>query len=970
MSGKYKQQQLIFGGGMLPLDSSLEEFKLEEQLEELDFEERFVDTRRPSAYVTAFEEMIGTVLTNEADLLSDEELTILSTFSTLHYNSRYCLIKLLLRKANQWHPVSALKAYEKEVTAEGLKIAIEDLCQANVGNQHRSVKTEDIEIQSKVQLTVKAEDIIADLSMTVGEDVKPSITEIDPTSRYSTALESIWSNRAGPSSQDPIYAVLQTDPAVANLSFFCEGESVMSTREILGRLNKGHLVSLAKEMKCKHKSSAKKEDIIRSLERQASSQQVLNFATPSIKGKGKARDDGSVQTQIVVPKRVRTQEQRLRELALKYLGSCVRVNHDLYKLARRLHLICFRSTEHPTDLLQPALLSIFKKWNYPQYISKRTPDVWISREELLEYEQALELNALLDEILDEQNELVPKRTTKMPSVGLGRTSFVTPARGGDRSLTTPLKTPGSIGSRQSATPVLGWGDNASVFDEPLHEEESMKVTRHRIMKQHFFEWIQPRWRDYVARDSELGVRPRDIGLERFDAGYVFTRMVYKASQSFGPLKEFELELHTLDDLLRQRFWCRGKRGKWHTRRAILFKHMIGSEKDLEKKESLQWRCLEGIQAALLDNDTGLVYRPGLVLRLKAMENTLKVPLRNRSQCEGVLEKPPKIPVKAARADPLKLNKLGREKENTLDVRKMLGATTAADDVHKETKAVKRTGKSIWQGRGGEIVNVETRALEDYEDKGYIGFHCETTLLKTLFGLLFWDIIYADVPGAFDTPYQICPLDLFHDSFYRARKDKIEKRSKELQQGKAAEILERHDDELRARACLNVAVKWELCTKEVLLEIVACFSGETLAMICQIFCEDYEGRCSGGPDLFVWNAKERKCKFVEVKGPGDSPQENQKLWFDSLHRAGADIEICLVVDINTPKGAKDGGKRKRGSSSGRRKSAPKKVEDLESEQEDYDHLDGGHEEEEEIIRDALRNKKRRTSAPADTLARAS
>ena len=31
-----------------------------------------------------------------------------------------------------------------------------------------------------------------------------------------------------------------------------------------------------------------------------------------------------------------------------------------------------------------------------------------------------------------------------------------------------------------------------------------------------------------------------------------------------------------------------------------------------------------------------------------------------------------------------------------------------------------------------------------------------------------------------------------------------------------------------------------------------------------------------PDLVVWNAELRHITFVEVKGPGDRPQENQKV----------------------------------------------------------------------------------------------
>ena len=42
------------------------------------------------------------------------------------------------------------------------------------------------------------------------------------------------------------------------------------------------------------------------------------------------------------------------------------------------------------------------------------------------------------------------------------------------------------------------------------------------------------------------------------------------------------------------------------------------------------------------------------------------------------------------------------------------------------------------------------------------------------------------------------------------------------------------------------------------------------------CEDYSGRCGGVPDLIVWNSDSQDCKFVEVKGPGDRLQENQKV----------------------------------------------------------------------------------------------
>ena len=109
----------------------------------------------------------------------------------------------------------------------------------------------------------------------------------------------------------------------------------------------------------------------------------------------------------------------------------------------------------------------------------------------------------------------------------------------------------------------------------------------------------------------------------------------------------------------------------------------------------------------------------------------------------------------------------------------------------------------------------------------------------------------------------------------------------------------------------------------------------MAIICQLFCEDYEGRRSGAPDLFVWHIAERKCKFVEVKGPNDRPQENQKFWFDALLRANADVELCKVIDISNPNPKK---RRRKTPASARQRNVVIS-DDLESEEQDYDKLDG-------------------------------
>lgn len=124
----------------------------------------------------------------------------------------------------------------------------------------------------------------------------------------------------------------------------------------------------------------------------------------------------------------------------------------------------------------------------------------------------------------------------------------------------------------------------------------------------------------------------------------------------------------------------------------------------------------------------------------------------------------------------------------------------------------------------------------------------------------------------------------------------------------------------------------------------CFDGKALSIICRLFCEEYAKRCSGVPDLFLWNHERRECKFVEVKGPGDSLQENQKvilllstlvclqafdifarnqLWIDVLLGANVAVEVCRV----SPMGQSPTKAKRRGSP--RKSKASKKAAKVES-----------------------------------------
>jgi len=58
----------------------------------------------------------------------------------------------------------------------------------------------------------------------------------------------------------------------------------------------------------------------------------------------------------------------------------------------------------------------------------------------------------------------------------------------------------------------------------------------------------------------------------------------------------------------------------------------------------------------------------------------------------------------------------------------------------------------------------------------LGLHGEGSTVRTLFTLLFWDIMFADgIPDVFYSQFQTSPLDLFTDNFYISRQEMIEQR---------------------------------------------------------------------------------------------------------------------------------------------------------------------------------------------------
>ena len=208
--------------------------------------------------------------------------------------------------------------------------------------------------------------------------------------------------------------------------------------------------------------------------------------------------------------------------------------------------------------------------------------------------------------------------------------------------------------------------------------------------------------------------------------------------------------------------------------------------------------------------------------------------------------------------------------------------------------------------------IRDRCLSHYRFLGYRGFHAEGGIVRTLFALLFYDVLFAYVPNVFQTAYQTCPLDLHTEGFVEARRSEVNARLAAIANGEAEEIIRQVWDRQGERRTCVAGLDWNFELKD-LCEIVKCAGGEKLSTLCKVMAEEYAERGGGVPDLFLWkvfetddkeearqgNGSMRKTEygeivFAEVKSENDRLSDTQRLWIHVLTGAGIKVELCHAV----------------------------------------------------------------------------
>ncbi|RDL34502.1 Uncharacterized protein BP5553_07630 [Venustampulla echinocandica] len=503
-------------------------------------------------------------------------------------------------------------------------------------------------------------------------------------------------------------------------------------------------------------------------------------------------------------------------------GPCIRLSQPTLKLFERVHLVFYRSTEWTEKSLTTVILARMSRRNFPTYLVSRSANIFPSRSRLLEFEAAIRTQFRVDNILE--------------------------FNGNNKQ--------------------QGFEDVLAIFDG-----------------------IYPRWivllEEELRKEESVYESGEGAYVRRFSPAWVYTRIVHKAASALGRLKMYLQEHTVLTELLSQKLFHAARRGAWYQRKALLEEHYmyaISPSKGISDPEQQKrhWKrmSLQTCEQGLQDRDCHMIYHYDLQKRIKKLEKSLKIPMREQHDFGHVLlSKPTEVTIEGIQI-----------KKIYPPVLKRRTSTQPAEEKQRSTK-------TIWVDEDGEgegcECSVEAMCLSSYRSRGLKGYHSEGGIIRTLFAYLFFDVLFIYIPNVFQTAYQTCPLDLHTDAFFPSRGSEINHRLVEIANGKAAQIIRAVDERERERRTCVIGLDWDFELDD-LLEIIDCFDGAALATVCKVLAQEYRVRGGGIPDLFLWDPKKKSVLFAEVKSENDRLSDTQRLWIHVLTGAGIRVELCNAM----------------------------------------------------------------------------
>ena len=210
--------------------------------------------------------------------------------------------------------------------------------------------------------------------------------------------------------------------------------------------------------------------------------------------------------------------------------------------------------------------------------------------------------------------------------------------------------------------------------------------------------------------------------------------------------------------------------------------------------------------------------------------------------------------------------------------------------------------------------VEAKVCERYNGQGISAWRTENRLWKSLFGLIFWELLYDNDEVEFASEFDRTPLSLKTGEFGSRYASQIDERLA------AIDSAEKLVNQLLVIAALhygtqNGVFRWSRTILDTAIEIIPYLPLASLRFVLKRMAENYHQLKDGFPDIAL--IENDKIIFEEIKAPGDKIRRNQLRAMRVLEDAGLHTRLCkvtwqrdfnqryVVVDLETTGGRREG-----------------------------------------------------------------
>jgi len=185
---------------------------------------------------------------------------------------------------------------------------------------------------------------------------------------------------------------------------------------------------------------------------------------------------------------------------------------------------------------------------------------------------------------------------------------------------------------------------------------------------------------------------------------------------------------------------------------------------------------------------------------------------------------------------------------------------------------------------------EAAAAVYYTQQGYQAEHAENWIWRSLFGLVFWPVLYDTETTAINHPFQRLPSDFNNPNFYTERKVKIDDCLKTLNNKRSFKTYLKSLIKSKF-GITNFLVYWHDDLEKKINLLYNQIGKKAAKAILLQMAQQPAQFVKGFPDLWVYNDNE--TFFVEVKSPTDQLSFQQLFWLDFFAKQSIRAQVLKL-----------------------------------------------------------------------------